>query len=245
MKRLLLLVLIVMLCISLITSCNTFKSLMNGSSGKGNKGTGSVLNLKDEDPCECCPECKPEECDCDECDCCPPGGGSKGSYTYIVEITAYVAGWRPIHKTHGTATVTMENSDGSGYFGGAEGKGEYTEEMIPETGQVEKTFSFNVQLLNFDPQTKKSITVGINRIGAEEVTNYSKDDPSSGSVKLPDMGNVIMMILAKECFDAGTGFYNFELPLENGSAHKVFNFDQATQDFEGHVELTIFVTPSP
>ena len=244
MKRFISFMLSILLCVLLMTSCNTLKSLLDGSSGKEKKGAGITLKISDEDKCDCCPECKPEECDCDECDCCPPGGAGQGSYTYIVEMYAYVAGWRPIHKTYGISTVTMENTDGAGFSGSAEGKGEYTEELIPETGQVEKTFSFNVQLMNFDPQTKKNITVGINRIGAEEVTNYSKDDPSSGSFKLPDMGNLIMMKLAKEYFDAASGFYYFELPLENGAAHKVFSFDEATQEFEGHVELTISVTPS-
>ena len=203
---------------------------------------------KDDDPCKCCPDCDQEECECLECgenkDCecaMPGGGGGSESFTFLVEFYAYVAGWRPIHKTYGEATVIIESADGILFFGSAPGAGEYTEELIPETGQVETTFEFTVVLKDFDPRVGDSITVGLDRIGAEEVTNYARSDPKD-KITLPDMGNVILMILGQEYFDPETEFFYFTVPLEkDGTGYALFTLERVSADFEGHVELSIHI----
>ena len=255
MKRFFIAMMVIALMVSLMTGCGG----RGGGSGGDNETGGKPIqvgSINGEDPCECCPDCVQLECDCEECvdsaDCkCGAGGGGVGSYTYKVEFYAYVAGWRPIHKTYGIATVTMDQTDASGYFGSAPGEGEYTEELIPETGQVEKTFDFTAKLKDYVPTNAETITVGLDRIGAKEVTNYAKDSPDELVLGLPDMGNVILALLARDYMDPSsdpldmdTWLFNFPVPMEDGIGYKVFSFDRADAEFEGHVELSIHVNPA-
>jgi hypothetical protein len=241
MKKIFAIALAIVLAISMLTACGGSGARSSDKTPAGNNNA-ALANINSEDECDCCPECIKDDCDCDECDCCPPGGG-QGSFTFLVETYAYVAGWQPIHKTYGAATVTMDQADGNMYFGMSEGAGEYTDLLIPETGQVETTFTFTTKLKEYDPIFGNSITVGLDRIGAEVVTNYNNDGLDKLYVPLPDMGNVILMMLGQDHFDEASGFYYFELPLEDGSFYKIFSFDRASADFEGHIELTIYATP--
>ena len=63
MKKSLAVALVIILALFLLAACEIS---INPSDG-GNKN----------EPCDCCPDCVKEECDCDKCDCCPPGGGSE------------------------------------------------------------------------------------------------------------------------------------------------------------------------
>jgi len=141
-RRTLSTVLMLVLAFSVV-GCNSGGGNPPGRGGNNaNPGIGSG-NLDGECSCGCEEKCDPDTCECtldcicETCECCAASGGLPKTYTFQVEIYAYVAGWRPIHRTSGISTVTIINADGSGYSGSAEGAGEYTEQLIPETGQVD------------------------------------------------------------------------------------------------------------
>jgi hypothetical protein len=237
-----------------------------GSSGGGDSAPGGAASTLD-GSCPCWPDCTVAACengcdkvlcereckhgevyDCKKGKCCKSGGSTTGSHTFRVEINTYVAGWQPIYKTFGEAVVVLDQVDESGkYFGVAEGNGEYLEFFVDgfDYGQEETTYDFTVQLSGFDPRVGDSITVGINRYSAEAVTSFSTWDPAdigSPKVQLPDAGFIVLYMLGQEILDPETGLYLFEVPMEDGNGYKTFNLDQASAEFEGHIEMSITVT---
>ena len=210
-------------------------------------GVGACENDCDKTICD--KKCKQSDgsYDCIKGECCT-SGLTTGSHTFRVEINTYVAGWQPIYKTFGEAVVELDQVDASGkYFGIAEGDGEYLEFFVDgfDYGQEETTYDFTVQLSGFDPRVGDSIVVGINRFSAEEVHSYSTWDPAdidSPVLLLPDAGFIVLYMLGQEILDPETGLYLFEVPRDGDNWFKTFNLDQASAEFEGHIEMSITVT---
>jgi len=179
----------------------------DGSSGGG---TAAPTATGDDDPCPCCPDCIQAECVCEECGgnddydckCSAPGGGEP--FTFLVEIdTNFVGSLGQVYRTIGTATVTLDDFDESGWFGSAEGYGIYTDWGHPDYVEVDggADYDFTVRLSNYDPLKGDSITFGTDRFCAED--------------------GFLMMSFdyhRMDLLDEKTGLFTFELPMENGVA---------------------------
>ena len=254
---------VIVICFS-VAACGDGGSGADGGASGGASAGGAAVTTND-DSCPCYPGCGHDACkdDCDKAICekecqqsdgiydCSKGkccASDNGSHTFRVEINTYVAGWQPIYKTFGEAVVVLDQFDASGkYFGIAEGNGEYLEFFVDgfDYGQEETTYDFTVQLSSFDPRVGDSIIVGINRFSAEEVHSFSTWDPEdigSPKVLLPDAGFLVFYMLGQEILDPETGLYLFEVPMEGGNGYKTFNLDQASAEFEGHIEMSITIT---
>ena len=226
MRKILMIALALMLVFSL-AACGGGGDGGNGSGSGGGTAAPSVAG--DDDPCPCCPECVQAECVCEECGgnddydckCAAPGGG--GSFTFLVEIdTNFIGSLGQGNRTFGTATVTLDDFDSSGWYGSAEGIGEYTDWTVEGFALLEYDigYDFTVQLSGFDPLKADSITIGVDRFCSETETWEDLDD-IIGTLK---MDGAIMMSFdyhRMDLLDEKTGLFTFELPMENGIAKLV------------------------
>jgi len=203
-----------------------------GGGGAGGGDTSAPLTSGDEDPCECCPDCTQGidcEYDCEECECCMGSGG--GSYTFDVVIDTNLTGsLGQVYRTIGTATVTLDEFDDSGWFGSAEGYGEYSDwgdEIYAETENA-TSYDFFVRLANYDPLKSDSITVGTDTFCS-------------------NAGNRYVMLsfewLRQDLIDEATGLYTFELPMENGIAKLTDHWEEPAPGLIV-IDMTITVTPA-
>ena len=231
-KRIIAIALTLILALSL-AACGGGNIPPNASGGtyptKPSATTPSATPSKDEDPCPCCPDCIQEECDCEECadsdDCkCTPGGLSNGPFTFKVEInTNFVGSLGQVYRTIGTATVTLNDSDSSGWFGSTEGHGEYTD-FGPDYAEIVeyRDYDFGVKLSNYDPIKGDRITIGVDTFSAVDC--------------------FLMMSFEVHRTDLLNGeLYTFELPMEKGIAKLE---DHWVEPHPGQIviDMTIIVT---
>ena len=207
-----------------------------GDGGSSGGGTAAPTTNTDEDPCACCPDCVQKECVCAECvdndkyDCkCSAPGGGEGPFVFLVEIDTNLTGsLGQVYRTIGTATVTLDDFDDSGWFGSADGYGVYSDwgdEIYAETENA-TDYDFFVRLANYDPLKSDSITVGTDTFCS-------------------NAGNRYVMLsfewLRQDLLDEETGLYTFELPMENGVAKLYDHWNEPPPGLI-IIDLTITVT---
>jgi len=176
MKNILTLALVAVLTLSLLTAC--------GGSGSAPSGGGSAVNPPtakpsgNDDPCSCCPDCIPADCDCEKCECCTGGLDDHPSLTFDMTIgfELYCECGDSHIETFGRARITMHYIDSAiGYMGSAEGSGETIKNGLHEVvvrndvvpGDL-PDYEFTAQLsIRVD---KGVISVGVNRFGPDEST---------------------------------------------------------------------------
>ncbi|MCL1895992.1 MAG: hypothetical protein FWG03_05540 [Clostridiales bacterium] len=208
MKKFFVLGVVIVMTLFLLAACGGGSAGGDDSAGGG--GTAAPATEAGDDPCPCCPDCIQEECECAECGdsdgCkCRLPGGPGGPYTFLVEIdTNFVGSLGQVYRTTGTATVTLDDFDSSGWFGSAEGYGVYSDWGKDYQELEEATdYDFTVRLSNFDPEKGDSIKVGADRFCTATGTGFLM---------------LSFEILRTDLLDEETGLYTFELPMENGKA---------------------------
>ena len=232
MKKIHIIALILILVLSLaVCGCGGGNG---GASGGG--GTDVPATSADEDPCPCCPDCVQNECVCAECgdndkyDCkCSAPGGGDGPFTFSVEIDTNLTGsLGQVYRTIGTATVTLDEFDDSGWFGSANGHGEYSDwgdEIYAETENA-TSYDFFVRLANFDPAKSDSITVGTDTFCSNAGNKYVM---------------LSFEMLRTDLIDAETGLYTFKIPMENGVAQLIDHWNEPPPGLI-IIDMTITVT---
>ena len=233
MKKILMVALTLILVLSLAACGGGGGGGDNGGSAGGGGGAAAPTAAGDDDPCPCCPDCIQAECVCEECGgnddydckCSAPGGG--GPFTFLVEIdTNFVGSLGQVYRTIGEATVILDESDSSGWFGSAEGYGIYTDWGHPDYVEVDggSDFNFTARLSNYDPLKGDSIMFGTNRFCAED--------------------GFLMMSFEfhrMDLYDGATGLYTFEIPMENGIAKLVDHWKEPPPGLIV-IDMTITVT---
>jgi len=239
MKRFLAITLVIILALTLLTACPFGGDTPDG----GTSGRDDTLAAPEttptpptteppkpttNDPCPCCPDCIQEECSCEECvnsdDCkCSAPGGSEGPFTFLVEIDTNIIGsLGQGYRTIGTATITLDDFDSSGWFGSAVGAGIYTD--ISFEYLEYQDYTFNVKLSNYDPQIGDSIMIGADTFSHEDC--------------------YLMMsfeVHRTDLFDFDTWLYIFELPMENGVAKLIDHWKEPPPGLIV-IDMTITVT---
>ena len=159
------------------------------------------------------------------------GGGKAGGgpYTFNVEInTNFIGSLGQVYRTIGKTTVTLDDFDSSGWFGSAEGVGEYTDWGEDYQELEEATdYDFSVRLSNYDPLKGDSITVGTDRFCTATGTGF------------------LMMSFEEwrtDLMDGETGLYTFVLPMENGTAKLIDHWEEPPPGLIV-IDMTITVTP--
>ena len=217
MKKFFAIGVVVIMALFLLGACGGGSTGGSGSAGGGGfaGGGGSTAAPAVEggdDPCACCPDCVQKDCVCDECadsdDCLCTAGGGDGPFTFLVEIdTNFIGSLGQVYRTTGTATVTLDDFDSSGWFGSAEGFGEYSDWGQDYLELEEATdYDFTVRLSNYDPLKGDSIKIGTDRFCTGTGTGFLM---------------LSFEILRTDLLDEETGLYTFELPMENGIAKLV------------------------
>jgi len=260
MKKLFVVALILIFVLSLLGACG------DGGSGGGESGGGgaSAPVATTGGSCPCYPGCGVAACengcdekvcdskckhndgsyDCEEGKCCTVGGGS---FTFLVEIdTNFTGSLGEGNRTLGKATVTLDDFDGSGWFGSAEGVGEYTTWTLSgfELLEYDIGYDFTVKLSDFDPQKGDGITIGIDRF-CSETESWKDTEPNSPFYgEVLEMPGAIMMSFdywRTDLIDEETGLYTFKLPMENGIAKLIDHWKEPPPGLIV-IDMTITVT---
>jgi len=217
MKKISIIVLTLILVFSLVACRGGF----GGNSGASGSSADVTNSSTDKDPCQCCPDCVQKECVCAECgdndkydcECAAPGVG-EGPFIFSVEIDTNLTGsLGQVYRTIGTATVSLDDYDDSGWFGSANGYGVYSDwgdEIYAETENA-TDYNFYVRLANYDPLKSDSITVGTDRFCS---------NAGNGYVMLS------FEMLRTNLIDEETELYTFEIPMENGVAILVDHWNE-------------------
>ena len=246
MKRIITILLIILIGLSILTSCNMVKTLINpGTEGSSNSSGDKPSrdkenNNKDDDPCPCCSNCIQKECECakcgdsDDCECKLPDSLENYppvTYDMTICFELYCECGESHIETFGEAEVTMYYvDDQAGYLGKGEGSGETVKngmhEFIVKNAVVPGDlpgYEFKVQISM--PMDKKVIRVGVNKFGPDEST-YDWSAWGSGPNTSPSFMHDLILDYFEDPAppeygyivypDTATRLMVFEIPLAEG-----------------------------